>query len=172
VKLLLKFAHFIFLIISIIVQLSFLEQLKIFNINIDLVLVTVIGIAVFQGGLYGMVYGFIAGMLLDLMIGQVVGINALLYCFSGFFTGMIMDAGFKRRMLTYVLLIFFFTEANILLTGGIYYLFNFSPNTAALGLEMIIKPVCNIVMMFLVFPLLKAGLERSEEIGFKYKDQV
>jgi hypothetical protein len=75
-------------------------------------------------------------------------------------------------MLTYILLIFFFTEANILLSGGIYYLFNFSSNTAALGLEMIIKPVCNIVMMFIVFPLLKAGLERSEEIGFKYKDQV
>ena len=171
-KILLKFAHFIFLIISIILQLSFLEQLKIFNININLVLVTVIGIAVFEGGLYGLIYGFIAGMLIDLMIGRIVGLNALIYCLGGFFTGMIIDMGFKKKMLTYILLIFFFTEANILLTGGIYYLFNFSANTAALGLEMIINPVCNIGIMFIIFPLLKAGSERSEEIGFTYKDQV
>ncbi len=171
-KILLKFAHFIFLIISVILQLSFLEQLKIFNINIDLVMVTVIGISVFEGGLYGLIYGFIAGMLLDMMIGQVVGLNALIYCLAGFLTGMIMNAGFKRKMSTYMLLIFFFTEASILLTGGIYYLFNYSASTVALGIEMIINPACNIAIMFVIFPLLKAGLERSEEIGITYKSKV
>jgi len=172
VKIFLKFAHFIFLIICIIIQLSFIEQLKIYSINIDLVLITIIGLSVFDGGIYGLILGFIAGMLLDLLVGRIVGINALLYALTGFFTGKIMGIGFKRKIYTYVLLIFFFTEANLLLGSSIYYLFNFSSNTSTLGLEMIINPVCNIVIMFLIFPLLKAGLERGEEIGFTYKDQV
>lgn len=171
-KIFLKFAHFIFLIICIIIQLSFIEQLKIFNINADLVLVAVIGIAVFDGGLYGLVSGFIAGMLLDLLVGRIVGISALLYGLSGFFTGKIISMGLKQKIYTYILLVLFFTEANLLIKSSIYYLFNFSSSAAAIGLEMIINPVCNIVIMFLIFPLLRAGFERSEEIGLTYKDQV
>ncbi|MBN1299101.1 MAG: rod shape-determining protein MreD [Actinobacteria bacterium] len=171
-KILLRFAHFIFLIACIVIQLSFFEQLKIFNINVDIILVAVIGIAVFDGGIYGLVSGFVAGMLLDLMVGRVVGVSALLYSMSGYFTGRIMSIGFKKKIYIFILLIFFFTEANLLLSTGIYYLFSISSDTAALGLEMIINPICNIVIMFLVFPLLKAGSERSEEIGFTYKDQI
>jgi len=171
-KTFLKFAHFLFVIICIIIQLSVIEHLKIFNIDIDIVLIAVIGIAIFDGGIFGLVYGFIAGMLLDLLGGEIIGISALLYSLGGFFTGKIMNLGFKKRIPTYVLIIFFFSEANLLVTSGLYYLFNFNLSSAMLGMEMIINPVCNILVMFAVFPLLRAGSGRSEEIGFIYKNQV
>lgn len=174
-KALLKFLHFLFLLFCLIVQLSFIEQLKIFHVNIDLVLIAVLGIAIFDGSILGLIYGFIAGLTLDFMVGGIIGINALIYSMSGFAAGKMMELGFrnfKKRILTNILIVFFFTEINLLFTSSLYYLFNFGSSSVILGTEMIINPVCNIIVMFLIFPLLRAGLERSEEIGFTFKGKI
>ncbi|MBM3705618.1 MAG: rod shape-determining protein MreD [Actinobacteria bacterium] len=171
-KIFLKFVHLVFILICLIIQMSFIEHLKIFYINIDLIMVAVIGIAAFDGTVYGLISGFIAGLILDLMTARIIGINALIYSVNGFIAGKVMESGFKKRILAYVLMIFFFSEANLLLQTGIYYIFNYSSSFTKLGIEMLLYPVCNIAVMFLIFPLLKAGTERSGEIGFIFKDEA
>ncbi len=166
----LKFAHFLFVLICVIIQISFIEHLRIFFISIDLILVVVIAVALFDGGVYGIFYGFLAGLLLDLVTSKIVGVNALIYSLIGYLTFKIKELGLKKTILNYIILIFFFSEIDILLYSGIYYLFSLQSSSAKLALEMIINPVCNILIMFLVFPLIKAGTVKKEEIGFVYKD--
>lgn len=167
-----KVLHFIFIIVCLIIQISFLERLKVFNINIDLVMVAIAGVAVFSGSLIGLLYGFIAGLMLDLLTGGIIGIYALIYSVNGFIAGKLLLLNFKNIQVTYVLLIFFLTEINLLSLNILYYFFNFSPALLRPGLEIIINPVYNIIVMFAVFPLFKAGSKRKEEIGFVYKDTI
>ena len=171
-KIFLKILHFIIIFICLVIQLAFFERLKVFYINIDLVMVAVAGIAIFSGSLPGILYGFFAGIALDMLSGRVIGISALIYAFNGFFAGNILLLNFKKKQLAYILLIFLLTEINLLFQTGIYYLFNYGAGLVKPGIEMIINPICNIIIMFIIFPVLKAGTKRKEEIGFVYKDKI
>jgi len=167
-----KIIHFLILVICLILQIVFIEYLKLYHINMDLVMVAIIGISIFDGVLYGITYGFAAGLLLDLMLSNVVGVNALTYALNAFIVSKVINIGFRLKILTYILIVFFITELNLLVVSGVYYLFNFSTSLKQLGLEMLISPVCNILFMFLLFPALQAGREKKDEFGFLYKDKI
>jgi rod shape-determining protein MreD len=171
-KFLLKVLHIILLLICIILQLTFVGYLNVYYISLDLIMVAVLGITVYDGDTYGIIMGFFAGLILDLTIGRVIGISALLYALSAFAAGFILRVGFKKKLLVNILLIFTVTEINLLFFTGIYYLFNFKTSFNTLGLELLTNPVFNILAMFVIFPILRAGRERKEEIGFIYKDKA
>ena len=135
-------------------------------------MVAIAAVSIFDGPLFGLVYGFTIGILLDLMVGSITGISAFIYALNGFFAARVVELGFRRKWATYVLLIFFLTEINLLVTSSIYYLFNFSLSAKQLGIEMIVSPVINILLAFIIFPLLSAGREKKEEFGFIYKDEI
>jgi rod shape-determining protein MreD len=167
-----KIIHFLILLICLILQIVFIEYLKLYHINIDLVMVAILGISIFDGVLYGIAYGFAAGLLLDLMVSNVVGVNALIYALDAFIVSKVINMGFRFKIITYVIIVFFITELNLLVVSGVYYLFNFSTSLRQLGLEMLINPVGNILFMFLIFPALQAGREKKDEFGFLYKDKI
>ncbi len=167
-----KILHFIILVIFIILQISLLEHLEIFHISVDIIMITIVGFAIFDDMVFAMVCGLISGIVIDLMFGSILGISALVYALNGFLAGKIAAIETKRKILIYILLIFFVTEINILLLNGVYYIFNFTASIGQLGLELLINPVFNIAVMFLVFPLLRVGKKRKGEIGFTYKDQI
>jgi len=148
------------------------ERLKLYYINLDLVMVAIAGITIFDGMIYGVVYGFITGMILDLMVGDIIGLSALLYALNGYIVSKIINIGLKKKIFVYILAIFLIAEINLLSFTGVYYLFNFRASLRGLGLEIIINPICNILLMFLLFPLLQTGRERKDEFGFLHKDEI
>jgi len=148
------------------------ERLKLYYINLDLVMIAIVGITIFDGMMYGVVYGFVTGMILDLMVGNVIGLSALIYALNGYIVSKIINIGLKKKIFIYILAIFFITEINLLSFTGVYYLFNFRASPSGLGFEMIIYPVCNILMMFVLFPLLQPGRDRKDKFGFLHKDEI
>jgi uncharacterized membrane protein len=80
--------------------------------------------------------------------------------------------GFEKKLLVNILLIFTITEINLLFLTGVHYLFNFKVSFSTLGLGLLINPIFNVLVMFAVFPVLRAGRKRKEEIGFIYKDKA
>ena len=171
-KIFFRILNFIILILCLIFQFAFLENFKLINIGVDIVLVAIIGITIFNGEIYGLISGFVAGMLIDIMTGSIIGITALIYSVDAFLAGRISGFGFRKKTLANVLLILLLTEINILFMSGIYYLFGFTTSGAKLGLEMLTSPVFNIIAMFIIFSLLKLGRERKEEIGFIFKEKA
>jgi rod shape-determining protein MreD len=105
-KLLLKILHLIFLLICIILQITFVGYLKIFYVSLDLVMIAILGITLYDGDVYGIIAGFLAGLILDLMMGQIIGLNALLFALNAFAAGLILKAGFEKKLLANILLIF------------------------------------------------------------------
>jgi rod shape-determining protein MreD len=167
-----KTLHFALLLICIILQVTFVGYLNIHHVSLDLVMIAVLGLTVYDGDVYGIIAGFFAGLILDIMTGQVIGINAFLFALNAFTAGLILKAGFEKKLLVNILLIFSITEINLLFLTGLYYLFNFKVSFSALGIQLLTNPFFNILAMFVIFPVLRAGIKRKEEIGFIYKDKT
>jgi rod shape-determining protein MreD len=171
-KIFFRIMNFIILILCLIFQFAFLENLKLINIGLDIALVAIIGISIFNGEIYGLISGFLAGMLIDIMAGSIIGVTALLYSVDAFLASRIYGFDFRKKTLANVLLIMLVTEINILFMSGIYYLFGFATSSAKLGIEMLTSPLFNIFAMFIIFPLLNLGRERKDEIGFIFKKKA
>ncbi len=171
-KIFYKILHFFVVVICLLLQIVFFEYLKSFSINFDLIMVAVIAVALFDGTFWGMLFGFIIGLILDLIAGNIVGISAFIYSLNAFMVGRLITAEFKSKILTYLFIVFLITEINILIVSLVRYLFNFDSNLLRIGFELITEPICNIVLMFIIFPIISSGMKKETELEFKYKDKV
>ncbi len=69
-------------------------------------MVVIIAVALFDGTFWGILFGFAVGMVLDLMIGDIIGISALIYSINAFIVARLITSGFKFKYLTYSFIIF------------------------------------------------------------------
>jgi rod shape-determining protein MreD len=167
-----KFINIIILLLLVIVQVALAGQLSQYGISMDIILVAVIALTLREGLYYGMVCGFFAGMLFDLLSQHIVGTSALLYAVIAFLVVRLMEAGFKKVITAYIFIVFAATELHIIIFNLIYYLFNFNINMAALSLEIMIKPVMNIILLFLIFPLIGVVIPGEDYFEYKYKEKA
>ena len=81
------------IIVALIIQQVFLARLGLPGATPDLLLVTIIALALSYGPVTGAVCGFAGGLLLDFSpsTAGVVGLTALIYLIIGFVTGGIID---------------------------------------------------------------------------------
>ena len=79
----------IILLLLILIQKSLVWFISLsqFNISPDFVIIALIYIGVREGKISGAVYGFIAGLLLDVLSGSFLGLLALSYTVSAFIAG-------------------------------------------------------------------------------------
>lgn len=82
-----------FTLLAVLVELTLLTRLGIPGATPDLVVVTVVAIALAMGPVQGAVAGFVSGLLLDLAPpgDTLVGVNAIVYVGIGFITGVVVD---------------------------------------------------------------------------------
>lgn len=80
-------------LLAVIVEVTLLSRLGIPGATPDLVVVTVVAVALAMGPVQGAVAGFTAGLLLDLAPpgDTLVGVNAIVYVGIGFITGIAVD---------------------------------------------------------------------------------
>ncbi len=156
---------------ALIVQLSFGEYLKFYSINFDLIMICVIAVSIVDGYGYGLAYGFLFGLILDLMGGHIAGINAFIYAFNAFIAARFMETGIKKKYPLLLLIVFVVTEINLIVEALLLYLFNFDINIVELGREMLLKPLYSIIITMMVFPLFDLGQKERWEFGFQNKEE-
>jgi len=78
---------------AVIVELTLLSRLGLAGATPDLVVVTIVAIALAMGPTQGAIAGFTAGVLVDLAppADTVVGVNAIVYIVIGYVTGFVID---------------------------------------------------------------------------------
>jgi rod shape-determining protein MreD len=168
-----KILHLLLLIAALVIQITFFEQLKLFHISFDLVMVILIAITLTDGAFYGIILGFVIGLLLDLITGDIVGISALVYSLDAFLVWRLIESGFKYRFTSQLFMIFIVTETNLIALSIIRYLFNFQISLRVLGTELLLAPVFNIILLAIFYPVIKIGLNRGmESFEFKYKNKI
>jgi rod shape-determining protein MreD len=78
---------------AVIVEVTLLSRLGLPGATPDLVVVTVVAIALAMGPTQGAVAGFVAGVLVDLAppADSLLGVNAIVYIAIGYLTGFVVD---------------------------------------------------------------------------------
>jgi rod shape-determining protein MreD len=75
------------LFVVVVVQVSVLSSLELLGGRPDLVLVTVVAVALLRGSVYGAAGGFAAGLLLDTATLATLGVSSLLLTLAGYWVG-------------------------------------------------------------------------------------
>lgn len=79
---------FLFMFISFLLQSTLLSQFTIGDITPNLLVITVAATGLLLGRRFGMISGFIGGLVVDIFFGKVIGLYALLYMLIGYLNGL------------------------------------------------------------------------------------
>jgi len=75
------------LFVAAIVQVTLLSQIDVFHGAPDLVLVTLVSIALLRGTIFGAIAGFAVGLVVDTATLQTLGVTSLLLTIAGYWIG-------------------------------------------------------------------------------------
>lgn len=117
--------HIFFLLIFCIIQPTWLEYIEIFGAKANLFLTYLIIISCFCSKKEGAVVGFIFGLFLDLLIGKIIGANAVLLMVLGFFVAEFCHRFIRKNNLLICIMI---TTVASLLYELLYYIVAFLGN--------------------------------------------
>lgn len=94
--------YYLLLTLLIIIQSTFIWLIAISEYNVvpDLVLVGVVLMGIKRGKIEGMLSGFFAGLILDIMAGSFLGLLALIYTLMGFTAGFFQETKEKEKTLS------------------------------------------------------------------------
>ncbi len=117
-----KFALFFVALIFVQITLMNLISISRYNIAPDIVILLVIYIGISRGQITGMLYGFFAGLALDILSGSFTGLSALAYTISGFIAGFFhREPGDTKLKFSYVGIIFLCALICYFIFFAVYY---------------------------------------------------
>ncbi|MDI6767739.1 MAG: rod shape-determining protein MreD [Bacteroidota bacterium] len=79
--------YLIFVYILIIIQTQVFQLLSINGITPDILTIWIVYVALTHGQLYATIWGFVAGLMFDLVMGNFIGLSALTKTVAGFTAG-------------------------------------------------------------------------------------
>ena len=101
-----RYSLYIVLIAAFLIQLLFLDRIKIAGARPDLLVLLVIFFAIFFGPSAGAEAGFVSGLFKDTYSLDIFGVNIVLLSLTGFIVGGLSPKLFKESKLTQALLVF------------------------------------------------------------------
>ena len=101
-----RYSLYIILIVAFLIQLLFLDHVKIALAKPDLLVLLVVFFAIFFGPGTGAEAGFVSGLFKDTYSLDIFGVNSVLLLLTGLVAGMLSPKLFKESKLTQVLLVF------------------------------------------------------------------
>ena len=110
------------ILILYILQTIFPSGLMLFGAKPILLLGFVVSVALMRGGVDGGVVGLICGLLMDLLSGRIIGVNAFLFMYAGAITGFLCAGFFKEKSVVALV----FAAASTMLYGMIYGFLSFT----------------------------------------------
>lgn len=101
-----KFTLGLILVISLLLQLTVFNFIKVAGVKPDLILVFVIFNALLNGSRDGAVFGLVGGLLQDLITGQFIGLNAISKALTGFLFGLMGKKLYKENIIIPIISLF------------------------------------------------------------------
>jgi len=123
----------ILIVFNLILESTFFQYMRFFGVKPDFTMVLIVSFSILRGKNYSTFIGLFSGLLIDLMYGHVIGINALSYMLTGFLIGQFHESVFKDSYFPAILfnivgvliyqhiflLISYFTKVDIVYTNAI-----------------------------------------------------
>lgn len=150
------------LLLLVVFQSLLSDLVAVMGVRLDLAIIVLVYIALTRGSRYGVIFGFLIGLLLDVFNRQALGWGALVKCLIGFSVGSFKDNLYLESLYSKAGLIFF----ALLFNDFLYYIFTVGPKAATFG-KFITHSLPSafytaVVGMLVFFVLSRTPSERSE----------
>ncbi len=107
--------YLVIIILALVIQTTIFTSLSFFVVVPDLILVLVVLFSLINGPNFGIKFGFISGLALDLMVGELIGLNALTKMMIGLIVGLLALRFYKENYVIPFVSVVFATIADQLL---------------------------------------------------------
>ncbi len=134
----------ILLVINLIMEATLFQYTRIFGVKPDFAIIIIVAYAILRGSSYSTFVGLGAGVLLDMMFGRTLGINALSYMITGYLIGQAHENVFKDSILPAII----FNIAAVFISQHIFFVFSYFTHNIVVefsylkALTTIILPQC------------------------------
>lgn len=155
----------VILIVLILIQRTFIFYISLSDYNIapDLVLIALAYIGAKEGKIHGMLYGFFAGLLIDMLSGSFFGLSALSYTLAAFTAGFFMTENEKFIYKWYFMITVFTSSfiANVIYFG--FYFQGTPLNFTIVLLSYVMTSSTYTTLISFIFTIIprKKGIDRS-----------
>lgn len=107
----------ILVLLNVILEATLFQFLRIADVKPDFIIIMIIAYAILEGGAYSAVIGLASGLLIDILFGRVLGVNAFSYMITGYIFGQAHDNVFKDSIVPPAL----FNFAAVLIYQHLYF---------------------------------------------------
>ena len=156
-----------------VLQAALFSSLDLFGGTADVLLLALIGIALARGAVTGALAGFFAGMLLDVMTLDTLGVSALLYALAGYWTGRYGETTGRDRAHAPLLAVVVVTILVAYAGYALHFLLGEDVSARRALLETLVPGLAlNLLLAVPVFAAVRAVLRRAApsdrvtEVGF------
>lgn len=145
---------FLIILINFILQTSLYNFVEIFGEIPNISLILVVIFAINSNEIEGSIIGIFTGLLYDIMVMNVIGINTLIYFVVGIAFGYIGDELNKENTITYVFMTFLASIVwQILMCIILFFLRTNTISTGSIFVQMFIQIALNTVLAGLIYNL-------------------
>lgn len=95
--------------IVLVIQSTLMQYIQFYGVKPNIVVVTIISVALLRGTTEGAVVGFLTGIVYDLVFGRIFGVGALLGLLLGLTVGTLNRKIYKENLIVVILAAFLFT---------------------------------------------------------------
>jgi rod shape-determining protein MreD len=146
-------------VVAVLLQSTVLAELRLAGVRPDLLVLTVVAVAMASGPTSGAVFGFSAGLVGDLLFDLPVGVSALVYTAVGFAVGTVRVYVTSHRPLVHLVLAGAASLASVWCCGLLLRVFDLS-SWAAVTRAGPLVALCNLLLTPFVYPVVWALTER------------
>ncbi|MGB7605185.1 MAG: rod shape-determining protein MreD [Lutisporaceae bacterium] len=107
----------VIVLLNIILEATLFQFLRIADVKPDFIIIMIIAYAILEGGAYSAVIGLASGLLIDILFGRVLGVNAFSYMITGYLFGQAHDNVFRDSILPPAL----FNFATVIIYQHLYF---------------------------------------------------
>lgn len=115
------FILIVLMLLNFFLQSSLLPYLSVFGVVPNTSIILILCIALFKGNNYGAIFGLFIGLLQDIVFSPIIGINAFIYFFLGYFVGSIENRLIRGNMFIPIL----FSILAVIYYNFSYYVFTY-----------------------------------------------
>jgi rod shape-determining protein MreD len=148
--------------VAALLQVTLFASLDLAGGTADVLLLSLLSIALLRGSVVGAVAGFGAGMLVDVMTLDTLGVSALLYALAGYWTGRYGETTGRDRAHAPLLAVLVFTIAIAVVGYGLHFLLGDDVSARRALFDTLLPTLAlNLLLGAPVYALCRAILRRS-----------
>jgi rod shape-determining protein MreD len=147
------------LVVAVLVQSTVLAELRLAGVRPDLLVLAVVAVAMASDATTGAVFGFVTGLVADLLFDLPVGVSALVYTAAGFAVGTVRVYVTSHRPLVHLVLAAAASLASVWCCGLLLRVFDLSSWVSVARAGPLVAAY-NLLLTPFVYPVVWALTER------------